>query len=102
MYGYLIIYRIGPIPYCVGEGETIMTYDVFYKYKVVGGELTNPEAFFASEKHVVPGHLGGGIATVDDGGQIQILWSTGDCTIYGIDGHLAWEQYFGCDCYFCN
>jgi len=83
------IYRIGPIPYCVGAGETIMTYDVFYKYKVVGGELTNPEAFFASENHVVPGHLGGGIATVDDGGQTKILWSTGDCTIYGIDGHYV-------------
>lgn len=82
------IYRIGSLPYCFErEGaEAITTYDVFYTYSVVDGALTNPEAFFVSENQISPGHMGGGIVTVDDG---KILWSTGDCTIYGVDGHYA-------------
>jgi len=81
------IYRIGELPYCFdGRPDSFMTYDVFYKYYVVDGELTNPQAFFASENQVSPGHMGGGIVTVPDG---RILWSPGDCTIYGLDGHYA-------------
>jgi len=81
------IYRMESFPYCFkNAGKALLTYDVFYKYSVVDGALTNPEAFFVSESQVSPGHMGGGIVTVDDG---KILWSTGDCTIFGIDGHYA-------------
>lgn len=80
------IYRAGTLPDCVdsGAGFTSFTiYDVFYKYTLVDGALTSPQPFFALENQMLPGHLGGGIAAVDDG---RILWSVGDCTLYGHDG----------------
>lgn len=67
-------FRVGTVPQCFQNGaglETLTTYDVFYKFKVVNGALTNPEPFFTAEVHVNPGHLGGGIATLPDG---NILW----------------------------
>jgi len=81
--------RLGTVPDCVQSGAgltTLTNYDVFYKYTLVNGELTNPVPFFVAEVSVAPGHLGGGIATLPDG---NILWSPGDCTIFGLDGHYA-------------
>jgi len=83
------IYRPGVIPKCFDNGADLLTltgYDTFYKYTVVNGELTKPEPFFVSESNIAPGHLGGGIVPVDDG---RILWSTGDCNVYGTDGMYA-------------
>jgi len=83
------IYRVGLIPDCFqsGAGLTALTnYDVFYKYTLKNGKLKDPVPFFAAEVAVTPGHLGGGIATIPDGG---ILWSPGDCTIFGIEGAYA-------------
>merc|ERR1712160_146428 len=81
------IYRVGLIPECSdnGAGLTTLTgYDVFYKFKVNSkGNLRKPKPFFVSEHAITPGHLGGGIATVADG---KILYSTGDMTVYGLDG----------------
>ena len=36
-----------------------------------------------SKNIVIPCHLRGGIATLTNG---VVLWSTGDCTLFGIDG----------------
>lgn len=83
------IYRPGVLPDCFDSGAGLPTftgYDVFVKYTMVNGELENPMPFFVSETAVLVGHLGGGIATLDDG---MILWSLGDCTIFGIDGAYA-------------
>lgn len=81
------IYRVGLIPECSdnGAGLTTLTgYDVFYKLKVNSkGNLRKPKPFFVSEHAITPGHLGGGIATVADG---KILYSTGDMTVFGLDG----------------
>jgi len=84
------IYRPGTLPACVSIGGGFPTYTiyyVFYKYTLVNGELTNPVAFFALENNMNPGHLGGGIATVNRGG--KILYSVGDCLLYGGDGRYA-------------
>jgi len=81
------IYRPGTIPACAmnGAGAPAFTaYDVFYRYSVTPkGKLRKPKAFFVHEHSVNPGHLGGGITTVDNG---KILYSTGDCTFFGLDG----------------
>ena len=45
-----------------------------------------PRPFFVLENQVIPGHLGGGMATADDG---TILWSVGDCLPYGTEGLYA-------------
>lgn len=82
------IYRPGLLPTCFANGGGLLTftaYDVFYKYKLVNGELTYPVPFFVTERPVMPGHLGGGIITTDQG----ILWSSGDCTLFGCDGSYA-------------
>jgi len=42
-----------------------------------------PMPFFVHEHTILPGHVGGGIVTVQKG---KILYSTGDCTFYGLDG----------------
>lgn len=84
------VYRPGMLPACVnnfGGADTFVAYDVFYKYTTQNsGELSNPVPFFTAETTVVPGHLGGGIATLPDG---NILWSPGDCTVFGMDGLYA-------------
>uniref|UniRef100_A0A7S3QGA5 Phytase-like domain-containing protein n=1 Tax=Chaetoceros debilis TaxID=122233 RepID=A0A7S3QGA5_9STRA len=83
------IYRPGVIPECFDTQKglpSLTGYDTFYKYTVVNGELTKPEPFFVSESNIAPGHLGGGIVPVDDG---RILWSTGDCNVFGTDGMYA-------------
>jgi hypothetical protein len=83
------IYRAGVTPDCYASGagtSTLTGYDTFYKYKIVDGQLTNPEPFFVSECNVAIGHLGGAIITLDDG---NILWSTGDCNNFGTDGGYA-------------
>ena len=80
---------MGTVPDCFENGAGLVTrtnYDVFYKYTIVNGELTKPVPFFVAEVNVAPGHLGGGLATLPDG---NILWSPGDCTFFGIDGHYA-------------
>ncbi len=80
------IYRPGALPACVvlgGQQGTLTGYDVFYKYTLTNGKLSDPRPFFVSESNISPGHLGGGIATIEDG---TILWSPGDCTLYGLDG----------------
>ena len=78
------------LPACVnnyGGSDTFVAYDVFYKYTTQNsGELSNPVPFFTAETTVVAGHLGGGIATLPDG---NILWSPGDCTVFGMDGLYA-------------
>lgn len=83
------IYRPGVIPDCFDGNQgapSFVGYDSFYKYKLVNGELTDPIPFFVSEHTVLPGHLGGGVATMDDG---RILWSVGDCTVFGSEGAYA-------------
>jgi len=82
------IFRIGTIPVCstTGAGTTsFTTYDSFYLYDVARdrGSLSNPTAFFVSEAQVGPTHMGGGILTLPS---TEILWSTGDCTMFGLDG----------------
>jgi len=81
------IYRVGLIPDCAPNGAgltTLVGYDVFYRYRVSSsGKLRKPKPFFVSEHAITPGHTGGGIATVADG---KILYSTGDMTVYGLDG----------------
>ena len=42
--------------------------------------------FVVVENQMVPGHLGGGALAVEGG---KILWSVGDCTIFGFDGSFA-------------
>ena len=82
-------YRIGVIPDCSqgGAGLTTFTgYDVFYKYTFKNGKLKDSVPFFVAEVHVHPGHLGGGIATLPDG---NIIWSPGDCVLFGFEGHHA-------------
>jgi len=88
------IYRTGLLPDCVdsGAGQTTMSiYDVFYKYKYDSSSqtLSNPEPFFVKENQFIPGHFGGGIVTLDDG---SILYSTGDCLIFGFDGRYAPQE----------
>jgi len=81
------IYRPGLIPDCApnGAGLTTLTgYDVFYRFRVTPeGKLVKPRPFFVSEHAITPGHTGGGITTLADG---KILYSTGDMTVYGLDG----------------
>jgi hypothetical protein len=83
------IYRMGTLPDCSMSGagvESIPIYNVFYKFKLDEGKLTNPRPFFVLENQLLPGHLGGGIETLDNG---NILWSTGDCLLFGFDGRYA-------------
>mmetsp|Transcript_8166 Transcript_8166/g.11774 ORF Transcript_8166/g.11774 Transcript_8166/m.11774 type:complete len:529 (-) Transcript_8166:434-2020(-) len=83
------IYRPGTLPDCSDMvWPTFTGYDAFYKYTMVNGELTDPIPFFVSESAVLPGHLGSGIATTIHHKE-KILWSTGDCTLFGIDGAYA-------------
>lgn len=82
------VYRMDQVPACFNNGAGLPSftgYDVFYKYEIVDGELVSPVPFFVSETNVVPGHLGGGIATIKEG----VLWSTGDCMPFGVDGSYA-------------
>lgn len=82
------IYRPGILPECFASGAglpTFVAYDAFYKFKIVDGELVHPEPFFVIESAILPGHLGSGIVTVDD----KVLWSSGDCTVFGVDGAYA-------------
>jgi len=81
--------RPGTLPDCydVVGGLTCLTiYDVFYKYTFKNGALTDPKPFFVAEFAVNPGHQGGGITTMSNG---NILYSTGDCTTFGLDGRYA-------------
>lgn len=88
------IYRPGTLPICAdtGGGQPVLVgNDVFVQYDVTDAvtgmlDFDNPEPFFVAESYLGPGHLGGGIVTVDDG---RILYSMGDCTMYGIDGAYA-------------
>ena len=85
----IVNFRIGTIPDCfqIGVGLTALTnYDVFYKYTFKNGALTDPKPFFVAEISVSPGHLGGGIATLPNG---NLLYSPGDCTVFGVDGRYA-------------
>lgn len=82
---------MGVLPDCVDSGagaESVPVYDVFYKfdYDSSTNTLSNPDPFFVLENQLLPGHFGGGIATLDNG---QILYSVGDCLIYGFDGRYA-------------
>ena len=87
------LYRIGDDVDCLST-ETI--YNVFYKYSLGSdGSLSDPEAFFVVENQLSPGHLGGGIVTLDDG---RVLWSVGDCIPYGADGRYVPQM----DCQDCN
>mmetsp|Transcript_37209 Transcript_37209/g.86801 ORF Transcript_37209/g.86801 Transcript_37209/m.86801 type:complete len:503 (-) Transcript_37209:270-1778(-) len=83
------LYRFEKIPACfksATNATSFTAYEVFTKYTVKKNKkLTDPQAFFVSETSMVPGHFGGGIATYRG----KILWSTGDCLPYGLDGHYA-------------
>ncbi len=87
------LYRAGVLPDCVSSGagfESFTIYNVFYKYTLSDGALTNPEPFFVLENQMLPGHLGGGIATVDSGVDYgKLLWAVGDCLLFGSDGRYA-------------
>mmetsp|Transcript_10739 Transcript_10739/g.21354 ORF Transcript_10739/g.21354 Transcript_10739/m.21354 type:complete len:491 (-) Transcript_10739:173-1645(-) len=85
------IYRMGVLPLCVnnyGGFPTYTIYNVFYKFHIdESGQLANnPTPFFVIENQMVPGHLGGGALALEGG---KILWSVGDCTIFGFDGSFA-------------
>lgn len=70
---------------CLPPSFTI--YDVFYKFNFDAATgLSNPVPFFALENQHTPGHLGGGIITLDDG---YVLWGVGDCLAYGSDGRYV-------------
>jgi len=87
-------YRVGTVPACAdigGGAGTFTAYDVFYRFHLVDNRLVDPVPFLVSETNVSPGHLGGGIATLPNG---NILWSTGDCTVYGLDGNYAPQLEF--------
>lgn len=86
------LYRVGETPSCFDNGVGTVgftVYQVFVKYCVDedgDDSLTDPEPFFVLENQMTPGHLGGGIATVDKG---KILWSVGDCLPFGTTGLYA-------------
>mmetsp|Transcript_10740 Transcript_10740/g.21356 ORF Transcript_10740/g.21356 Transcript_10740/m.21356 type:complete len:531 (-) Transcript_10740:173-1765(-) len=85
------IYRMGVLPLCVnnyGGFPTYTIYNVFYKFHIdESGQLANnPTPFFVLENQLSPGHLGGGALALEGG---KILWSVGDCTIFGFDGNYA-------------
>jgi len=83
------MYRAGTLPDCVSSGAgftSFSIYNVFYKFTFSGGALSNPVPFFVQENQLLPGHLGGGMATTDDG---KVLWSVGDCLLFGTDGRFA-------------
>jgi len=85
------IYRMGVLPECVannGGFETFTIYNVFYKFTFdESGQLANnPTPFFVIENQMVPGHLGGGAVALEGG---KILWSVGDCLLFGFDGNYA-------------
>merc|ERR1711982_118566 len=83
------IYRLGTVPDCFPNGggtEAFSIYDVFYKFDYANGKLKNPKPFFVLENQLSPGHLGGGIATLDSG---MLLFSTGDGLPYGSEGRYA-------------
>merc|ERR1719162_2738990 len=48
-------------------------------------KFTKPVPFFVAENQVMFGHAGGGILSVGD----HVLYSTGDCLPYGLDGDVA-------------
>ena len=78
------LYRIGDDVDCLSS-ETI--YNVFCKYTIAeDGSWSSPVPFFSLEQQLTPGHLGGGIVTLDDG---KVLWGVGDCLPYGSDGRYA-------------
>jgi hypothetical protein len=88
------VYRFPPIPACAGtpfKGLVPQSaYDVMYNYKLdEQGKLTDPVPFFAVEIQVLPGHLGGGIATLPGG---DILYATGDGLPFGMDGSYAAQR----------
>jgi len=84
------MYRMGVQPACLSSGagqESFTGYEVFTKFIVDPFKgFVNPTAVFVSEIQVTHGHMGGGIATVEDG---KILWGVGDCLLYGTDGRHA-------------
>jgi len=85
------IYRMGVLPLCVnnyGGFPTYTIYNVFYKFTFdESGQLANnPTPFFVLENQLSPGHLGGGAVAVEGG---KVLWSTGDCLLFGFDGNYA-------------
>lgn len=84
------LYRFDIIPACApfpfGNQSMVDTYDVFYTFDFSANVLTNPTPFFVSESRTTPGHNGGGISTLPGG---DILWATGDCAPYGMDGSYA-------------
>lgn len=83
-------YRIGTMGECVFSQHvglpTYTVYQVFYKFKLQNKKLSNPYPFFVIENQMAVGHQGGGSTVLDNG---SILWSVGDCTIYGYDGLYA-------------
>jgi len=84
------LYRVGLLPLCAGSAPggfaSFTIYNVFYKFTISNGVLANPDPFFVLENQLLPGHLGGGMATVHNG---KLLWSVGDCLQYGSDGRFA-------------
>jgi len=83
-------YRIGNLPADVeiygGWVRSYSMYDVFYKFNLKNNVLSYPRPFFALENQMIPGHQGGGTATLKDG---TILYSVGDCLLFGHDGLYA-------------
>ena len=86
------IYRMGTLPECFDSGAggvAVPVYNVFYKFDYDPSSnpvLSNPNPFFVLENQLTVGHLGGGIATLDNG---QVLYSVGDCLPFGFDGRYA-------------
>ena len=74
------MYLVGPLPSCFSvEFTSKSIYDVFYKYELTDGGLINPVPFFVIVYQLLPGHLGGGIASTGDGG---LMWYVRDCLPY--------------------
>lgn len=88
------IYRVGEVPSCVDNlfqaFTTFTIYNVFYKFTLSNGKLTDPVPFFVLENQLQAGHLGGGMTTIENG---KILWSVGDCLYFGADGRFAPQKH---------
>jgi len=79
------LYRTEELPSCVSIGRGFNPYTiyfVFYNFDLENGMLSNPRPFFAHENQMLPGHFGGAIARYGN----SLLYSVGDCKIFGTDG----------------
>jgi len=90
------IYRIGILPPCFEFGggwlETFTVYQTFTKFSISkdGKSFSDPEPFYVVENQIAFLHNGGGMLSVPmNNGFKKLLYSTGDCTVFGFEGDKA-------------